>query len=236
MALLPVADALHRILDGVKPLPAETIRSRKGTVGEFWRRHVKAKRDQPPFAASAMDGYAVRHADLTTLPATLHHYRHQCCGPQLSREWSSRARPSAFSRVRPCQRAPTQSSFRKIPSVKARSLRVIEPTPKGKNIRRAGLDFAKGDVLVEAGTKLFARAISDCSRPAMRPASKCYRRPRVVLFTTGDELVLPGQKPRADQIVSSNSHAIGRHGPAVWCARWSTSASSRTASRPQLPQ
>lgn len=70
MALLPVEDARRRILAGVKPLPAEAIALDKA-CGRVLARPVLARRDQPPFAASAMDGYAVRFADLSTLPATL---------------------------------------------------------------------------------------------------------------------------------------------------------------------
>jgi molybdopterin molybdotransferase len=86
-------------------------------------------------------------------------------------------------------------------------LRVIEDTPKGKNIRRVALDFAKGDLLVAKGAVLTPRDVGLLAAGNV-PVVKVYRRPKIILLTTGDELVLPGSRPRADQIVSSNSHAI----------------------------
>ena len=70
MALLPVADALARILDGVKPLVPETVALDRA-AGRVLALPVIARRDQPPFPASAMDGYAVRHADVQQVAARL---------------------------------------------------------------------------------------------------------------------------------------------------------------------
>jgi molybdopterin molybdotransferase len=84
---------------------------------------------------------------------------------------------------------------------------VLESAAQGKNIRRAGLDFIVGDVLVTAGQTLAPRDIGLLA--AGNAAWVVVRRkPKIVLFTTGDELVLPGQRPRKDQIVSSNNHAL----------------------------
>ena len=68
--LLPVAEAQQRILDAVSPLPAEQISLAEG-LGRVLARNVASRRDQPPMAMSAMDGYAVRAVDVATLPATL---------------------------------------------------------------------------------------------------------------------------------------------------------------------
>ncbi len=109
--------------------------------------------------------------------------------------------------MRPCLKGQTPSSFRKTPSLTAQICKCWNPRAKGKNIRRAGLDFARGNQLVPKATQLSPR---DIGLLAAGNAAKVnvYRRPKIVLFTTGDELVLPGMRPRADQIVSSNSHAI----------------------------
>ena len=205
MLLMPVAHARIRILDGVKPLAAETIALEKA-CGRVLALVIKAKRDQPPFAGSAMDGYALQHADLTTLPATLtivgtsaagHSFKGVVKQGQAVRILTGAPLPKGADTIVIQENTEREGS----------ALQVIEPTPKGKNIRRAGLDFAKGDTLVEAGSKLSPRDVGLLAA-GNAPSVKVYRRPRVVLFTTGDELVLPGQKPRADQIVSSNSHAI----------------------------
>ena len=70
MPLLPVEDALARLLDGVEPKSAETVPV-AAAAGRVLAADVKAKRTQPPFDASAMDGYAVRADDIAVLPATL---------------------------------------------------------------------------------------------------------------------------------------------------------------------
>jgi molybdopterin molybdotransferase len=86
-------------------------------------------------------------------------------------------------------------------------LRVIESASEGKNIRPQGLDFKRGAELIAKTTRLNARDIG-LAAASNRQSVSVHRRPHVMLFTTGDELVLPGQKPRADQIVSSNSYSI----------------------------
>jgi molybdopterin molybdotransferase len=70
MPLMPVEDALRRILRGVKPLAAEAV-PLEDSLGRVLAKPLTAKRDQPPFDASAMDGYAVIAADVAAAPATL---------------------------------------------------------------------------------------------------------------------------------------------------------------------
>ncbi|MEE4236988.1 MAG: molybdopterin molybdenumtransferase MoeA, partial [Anderseniella sp.] len=70
MALVPVADALAQILKGAKPLGSEDV-PLNNAHGRILAEPLKAQRAQPPFPASAMDGYAVRAADVKKVPATL---------------------------------------------------------------------------------------------------------------------------------------------------------------------
>ena len=70
MSLLPVDDALTKLLDGAEPKPAEMV-PLSDAAGRTLAADVFARRTQPPFDASAMDGYAVRAADIASLPATL---------------------------------------------------------------------------------------------------------------------------------------------------------------------
>jgi len=88
-----------------------------------------------------------------------------------------------------------------------KAIRILQPATPEQNIRFAGLDFRKGDPLLPAGLKLGARDIG-LAAAANAPKLAVRRRPVVALIATGDELVLPGGKPRADQIVSSNSNAL----------------------------
>ncbi|KAB2861127.1 MAG: molybdopterin molybdenumtransferase MoeA, partial [Bauldia sp.] len=68
--LLPVDEALARVLDGVGPLPAETVDMREA-AGRVLAADIVARRAQPPFNTTAMDGYAVRAADIATVPVQL---------------------------------------------------------------------------------------------------------------------------------------------------------------------
>jgi molybdopterin molybdotransferase len=88
-----------------------------------------------------------------------------------------------------------------------RMVKALQPVKPQQNVRAAGLDFRRGDGLLPAGLRLNARDIG-LAAAANAAELSVRRRPLVALIATGDELVLPGGKPSADQIVSSNSHAI----------------------------
>ncbi|NMD09471.1 MAG: molybdopterin molybdotransferase MoeA [Phyllobacteriaceae bacterium] len=205
MALLPVADALARILDGVVPLPSESI-AIGAAVGRVLTDPVIARRDQPPFAASAMDGYAVRHEDVATLPASLVVAGVSAAG----RTYRKALKPGQAIRILTGAPVPEGADTVVIQENTRRNgdrLTVEHATAKGRNIRRQGLDFHKDDVLLDALQRLRPR---DIGLAAAGNAAKLRvrRKPHVILFTTGDELVLPGERPRPDQIISSNSNAI----------------------------
>ena len=205
MALLPVEEALIRILDGVNPLAKETIKLDQA-MGRVLVRSIKARRDQPPFAASAMDGYAVRFADLEVLPATLKLAGTSAAGHACKRP----LKPGQAIRIltgAPLPKGADTIVIQENTTRQSATIQVDEATPFAKNIRKRGLDFAKGDLLVTTGMQLSARDIGLLAA-GNNPTVLTYRKPKVVLFTTGDELVLPGQRPRADQIISSNSHAL----------------------------
>jgi len=205
MALLPVADALARILDGVKPLGSEAIALERA-ADRVLAEAVVAKRDQPPFPASAMDGYAVRHADVEALPATLRVAGMSAAG----HGYRKMVEPGAAIRILTGAPVPAGADTVVIQENTTRegdTLTVVNPTVKGRNIRRAGLDFAKGDTVLEAGARLRPRDIG-LAAAANAAKLRVRMKPRVILFTTGDELVLPGGRARPDQIYSSNSHAL----------------------------
>src|SRR5207302_8950320 len=84
---------------------------------------------------------------------------------------------------------------------------VKEGAPKGRYVRRAGLDFAEGDVLLKAGRRLTPRDIG-LAAAMNRPWLFVHRRPRVGILSTGDEIVMPGDPIGPHQIVSSNALAL----------------------------
>jgi molybdopterin molybdotransferase len=200
MSLLPVDEAVARLLAGVAPLPAEDVRLAKAH-GRVLAADLPARLTQPPFSASAMDGYAVRATEAKA-------------GARLKVAGMSRAgerftgalRPGEAVRIFTGAPVPEGADAVLIQENARRegdTVEVIEPVAAGRNIRPAGLDFRKGDVILNAGRALDPHAISVAA--AMGHASLPVRRkPRVAVLANGDELVPPGATPGPDQIVSSN--------------------------------
>ncbi len=202
MALMPVAEALARILATAKLSSAESIKL-ENSFGRILASDLKAKRDQPPFPSSAMDGYALRHADIA---APLKLIGVSAAG----RAFKGTVKAGEAVRIltgAPLPKGADTIVIQENTKLEGSTLIISEPTSLGKNIRVQGLDFKRGDVLVPAGTKFNARDIG-LAAAGNAATLRVRRKPRLVLFTTGDELVLPGQTPRADQIISSNSHAL----------------------------
>jgi molybdopterin molybdotransferase len=201
MALLPAAEALARILDGVKPTATEIVPLAQAQ-NRILAKPVLAKRDQPPFQSSAMDGYAVRAGDSPVLKVA--------GTSQAGAGYRGTLKPGTAIRIFTGAPVPKGADAVLIQENAKREddrITVLEPVSPNQNIRRKGLDFAKGDVLIEAGTRLTARhmmlaAAANCAELSVRA------RPRVAILSTGDELVAPGEKPGSDQIVSSNSTGL----------------------------
>lgn len=201
MATLTVEQALGLLTSGIVPLPAETVplaAARTRTLAG----PVAARLTQPPFAASAMDGYAVRAADVATLPATLTIIGESAAG---SRFHGTVAQGQAV-RILTGAPVPAGASAIVIQENTTRdgaTLTVVGGTPDGAHIRPRGGDFHDGQILLEAGRILDARALT-LAAAGGHATLPVRRRPRVAILATGSELVPPGTTPGPDQIVSSN--------------------------------
>lgn len=207
--MLTVDQARALMLSAVGPLGSETVALTEA-AGRTLAEPVVAARSQPPFAASAMDGWAVRAADLGDLPARL---------AILGEAAAGRAFPGvvgAGEAVRIFTGAPVPAGADLVViqenAVRDGDLVVIGETGRGSNIRDAGSDFAAGAAVLPAGRRLdpFALAVAAATGAGTLAVA---RRPRVAILATGDELVQPGSAARPDQIYDSVSHAL-----AVWCA------------------
>lgn len=206
MALIPVDEATERTLKGAIALPRENVPLHQ-CAGRVLAADIKAKRDQPPFPASAMDGYAVRFADVEAAPVRLkvigvapagHGFKGTVKSGEAVRIFTGAPVPKGADTVVIQENTEAKDGHVSV-NVAAQRL--------SQHIRRQGLDFAKGHNLLGKGTLLGAREIGLAA--AMNwPDLPVIRRPKVAIFTTGDELVPPGRTPRPDQIVSSNSFAL----------------------------
>jgi len=210
MALTPVADAMAMILGAAKLLPVEKVKLQKAH-GRILAKPITAKRDQPPFDASAMDGYATRLEDSTVganlklagTSAAGHGFRGTMKPGQAIRILTGAPMPKGADAIVIQENASLHDGI----------LQVNVASLPGKHIRKRGLDFEAGDSLVPAGTRLNARdiALGAASGTAI---INVRRKPRIAIITTGDELVAPGAKPRPDQIYSSNTFALHAMGQA----------------------
>jgi molybdopterin molybdotransferase len=205
MALLPVADALARVLEGVAPLPAERIPLAEAE-GRVLAEDLAALRTQPPDDVSAMDGYAVRGEDVAA-PARLNLIGEVAAGRPLARSVGMGEAARIFTGgVLPA--GADTVVIQENTTREGDTVIVNTPAARGRNVRAAGLDFRKGDVRLTASRRLTGRDIALAA--AMNHAALAVRRrPKVAIVATGDELVSPGTEPGPGQIVHSNAFAIG---------------------------
>jgi molybdopterin molybdotransferase len=203
--VISVEEALARLLAPLDKLPAEQIALADG-LGRILAEDPAARRTQPPFALSAMDGYAVRAADLSATPATLRIVAEVPAGAGFG----GRVGPGEAVRIftgAPMPEGTDTVIIQENTERLAERVRVLEAAPRGRHIRREGLDFAEGEVPLRGGRRLTARDIGLLA--AMnRPWIFVHRRPRVAILSTGDEIVMPGEPIGPHQIVSSNSLAL----------------------------
>ena len=206
MALLPVEDARAKILKGVKTTPGEDV-ALEHALGRVLAQPVKARRNQPPFEASAMDGYAVMAADLAATPVSLKVIGTAVAGHRFTGRLRSGETVRIFTGA-PVPKGADAVVIQENVAVQARPfVSILQPVQPGQNVRGAGLDFVKGDVLLPRRIVLNARDIG-LAAAANAGTVRVRRKPVVAVLSTGDELVLPGVQPAPDQIVSSNSHAL----------------------------
>lgn len=204
--LLPVDEALARVLDGVGPLPAETVDLREA-AGRVLAADIVARRAQPPFNTTAMDGYAVRAADIATVPARLSVIGESAAGKRFAGVVGAGEAVRIFTGAPLPEGADTILIQENAIDCGDRLVEAQESAAPGKHIRHAGLDFEAGDVLLPAGRALDPAALS-LAAAANHPRLAVVRRPLVAILATGGELVAPGAEPAADQIVASSGFGI----------------------------
>jgi molybdopterin molybdotransferase len=204
--LLPVADALARVLESARDaLPAEMV-PLADARGRTLAQDVAALRTQPPFPASAMDGYAVRAADIASVPAKLKVIGESAAGRRFKgvlaqgeavRIFTGAPVPDDADTILIQENTRAEDGF----------VIALESEIQGRYVRRAGLDFSAGDILLHKGRRLGPSELA-LAAAMNHPALPVTRKPRVALLATGDELVRPGEEAGPDQIVASNTFAV----------------------------
>lgn len=207
MSLVPVEDALRRLLgDAVAVAGTETLSLREAS-DRILAADLPALRTQPAFAASAMDGYAVRAADVVAPFRPLAMVGEAAAGRafdsdvghgQAVRIFTGAPVPRGADSILIQENADRLSPSEVLP---------LETAMPGRHIRAAGADFSAGDTLLEKGARLTSGAIA-LAASGGHPRLEVLRRPQVAILATGDELVLPGEPLGPSQIVASNTFGV----------------------------
>jgi molybdopterin molybdotransferase len=205
VGLMPVAQALSRVLADAEPLPAQCVPLPEAH-GRVLNADVAALRTQPPGDGSAMDGYAVRALDIAKVPARLklvgevaagHPFNGSVGAGEAARIFTGGLLPRGSDTIVVQENTVREGDF----------VMVTVTASKGKHVRSEGLDFRRGAILLPKGHRLSDRDLA-LAAAMNHPSLAVHRRPRLAILATGDELVMPGSSPAAGEIVYSNGYAI----------------------------
>lgn len=204
MSLLPVDDAIAAILRRVPEPSGENV-ALADALGRVLHESIIAQHNQPPFNASAMDGYAVRAANLAPgQPLAL------VGMAQAGKGFAGEVGPRETVRIFTGAPVPAGADtviMQEDARIDAETVSFTDIPALGRNIRPLGSDFEAGQALAQPGTRLTAMHLAVAAAANVSTFS-VTRRPKIALLATGDELVLPGTMLGPDQIVASNSFGL----------------------------
>lgn len=206
MSMLPVAEAQDRLLSRAKPVQTREMVFLQEAEGRVLAADVAAKLTQPPFNASAMDGYALRREDAPEPGAELKLIGTSSAGRgfdgavgkgETVRIFTGAPVPSGADSVL------LQEDAEKIDG----GIRTTFTVRLGQHIRPRGQDFLEGEAVLKAGTALdFSRLT--VAAGMNHAVLEVWRKPVVALLATGDELLPPGSSPAPAQIIASSTFGI----------------------------
>lgn len=202
--MMPVDEALERIFRKLPDLGSEMVPLSRAH-GRVLAKPLVASHHQPPFDASAMDGYAVRAAEVVP-------------GRPLKLAGTSQAGARFVGMMEhgQCVRIFTGAPLpigadavimQEQATAKGNQISFEKTPPVGQSVRKQGFDFKRGTELLPAGVGL-TPAMLNLAASANRPELAVRRRPRIAVLATGDELVPPGSALGPDQIIASNSYGL----------------------------
>ena len=206
MENLKASEAQRVILESVTTLGVELVKMEQ-SLGRVLAQDIRANRDLPPYDVSAMDGFALRSADVANAPATLEIIedikagdmpRHVVQAGQCSRIMTGAPMPQgadAVIRVEDTQ------------EVAANRVQIGKAVQPGNDMRPQGENMRNGDVVLSAGTEITPGVIGVLAT-AKAAQFKVYRRPRVAILSTGNELEAMDETVDPNKIPDSNTYAL----------------------------
>lgn len=203
--LIPADEALEIVLNDVEPIGTQMLKLRHA-ANKTLAGDLTALRTQPPFDASAMDGYAVRQCDVAALPATLTVIGESRAGVPFDQPVNQNEAVRIFTGAVLPEGADT-IIIQENTETADNSVTVLTGAPEGKFIRKAGLDFSEGETLLHSGETLTPYRLS-LSASMNHAELSVFQKARVAMISTGDELVMPGEATRPGQIIASNTFGI----------------------------
>jgi molybdopterin molybdotransferase len=206
---LAAADAQRTILDAITVLPPETCAS-VDAQSRVLAAAIESRRTLPPFDVSAMDGYAVRSAELARAteqaPVALPVAFEIAAGAAPDRALSAGTVARIFTGA-PLPPGADAVVRQEDVVLDGASARFAIPVPAGENRRLAGEDVRAGEIVLDAGERLGPAALGLLASLG-RSHVQVHQRPRVAILSGGDELIEPDGDPSGGRIVSSNSYSI----------------------------
>jgi molybdopterin molybdotransferase len=198
--MIPVAEALEHVVSLVDPLGIEVV-SIRDAAGRMLAHPVAARRSQPPFRSSAMDGYAV----VAAAPGD----RLQVIGEAVAgRRWEGTVGRGEAVRIftgAPVPEGAERVIIQEDVKREGKSIVLGDSLDPGPYVRASGADFSKGDEIAPRVLRPVDLALLASMNIARVPV---IRRPTVTIIATGDELMMPGEEPGPDQIIASNAFGV----------------------------
>ena len=206
MEYLSVAAAQRVVLESVATLGAEQVKLEQ-SLGRVLAEEVRANRDQPPYDISAMDGYALRSADLGNVPAMLEIVEDIKAGDMPTRTLA----PGQCARIMTGAPMPQGAdAVIRVEDTEAKPdnrVQINQSVKPGNDIRRLGENMRNGEVVLAPGTEITPGVIGVLAT-VKRAQVQVYRRPRVAILSTGNELEGLDEPVDPNKIPNSNSYAL----------------------------
>lgn len=207
MSLLSVEDALNRILNSARPSRAIEHVGLHDGLGRVLAQDLAARVTHPAFDNSAMDGYAVLHADVSVIGVELEVIGQSAAGHGFGGKVEPGQAVRIFTGAPLPAGADTVIIQEDTEQLADGRIRTSFAPGKGRHIRLSGQDFSASEIVLRAGDILDAGRLTVAA--GMNHATlPVFKKPTIAILATGDELLAPGSVPGADQIIASNSFGV----------------------------